>query len=364
MCVTSSEHRLSNEFIVRDLYVEITNKCNLYCKYCCRNSSYNENREMPTEIFDKLLLDAKKLGCRNITLTGGEAILHHDFERMFEQCIDLGYDVYLLSNGIELKKLPRHFLHKIKKIQISIDGGSAQDNDRTRGAGTFFDIVKAIEYLLEERMPPDTISLKMTITHENIGGITSLILFAAEYGIKNIGFSFLYNAGRAATLEEELFVTEDDKNNIIHMLEEARIKYPDMDIQSPGYTDKCPLLKEDGEISLMPRISCTGKVYACQMFSDEFWIGDLFFDNLADIIKGARFESLRTLALNRENFMDQCQTCALKRKCGKGCVAISLFDGVTATDGDCCLREMHNKRVRHMAVKWIRERQEMSTYEK
>lgn len=139
----------------------------------------------------------------------------------------------------------------------------------------------------------------------------------------NVGFSFLYNAGRAA-LEEDLFVTKEDKNNILDMLGEAGLRYPDMDIQSPAYTDKCPLLKEEGKISLMPRISCTGKVYACQMFSDEFWIGDLSSDHLADLIKGARMEGLRALALSRENFME-------------------------------------DKEVRHMAVKWIRKQQELAS---
>ncbi len=361
MCEAGGKHRLSEDFSVSDLYVEITNKCNLYCKYCCRDSGIDQTCEMSAEVFDKLLSEARELGCRNITLTGGEAILHHDFEGMLERCIHFGYDVHLLSNGLGLKNLSGHCLGQIKRIQISMDGGSAEDNDQTRGVGTFAHIVGAIGYLLEEGMTPESISLKMTITHRNMNGIMSLIALAADYEIMNVGFSFLYKAGRAAALEEDLFVTKEDKNNILDMLGEARLRYPNMDIQSPAYTDKCPLLKEEGKISLMPRISCTGKVYACQMFSDEFWIGDLSSDHLADLIKGARMEGLRALALSRENFMEECQNCALRKKCGRGCVAVSLFDGIAATDGNCCLRENHDKEVRHMAVKWIRKQQEFAT---
>lgn len=360
MCEMGDKHKLSMDFSLSDLYVEITNKCNLYCKYCCRNSGVDQTAELSAEVFDRLLSEAWELGCRNITLTGGEAMLHHDFEEMLKRCVYFGYDVHLLSNGLGLKNLSRHCLNQIKRVQISLDGGSAEENDQTRGAGSFEHIVSAIRYLLGEGMAPENISLKMTITHRNINGISSLIDLAANYGIMNVGFSFLYKAGRAV-LEEDLFLKNEDKNDILDMLGEARLKYPDMNIQMPAYTDKCPLIKEKGKISLMPRISCTGKVYACQMFSDEFWIGDLSSDHLADLINGSRMEGLRTLAQSREIFMEECQTCALRKKCGKGCVAVSLFDGITATDGNCCLRENHDKEVRRMAVKWIRKQQELAS---
>lgn len=357
MCGMNSKAALSNEFKLQDLYVEITNKCNLYCKYCCRNSSSEDNREMSAVIFEKLLSEAKKLGCGNITLTGGEAILHHDFEKMLDQCLTYGYNVTVLSNGVAIEKIPDYFLQKLHGIQISIDGGTADYNDRTRGSGSFDKINKCIQYLLGKNMANEKLNLKMTITHDNILGIESLIELAVKYDIPNVGFSFLYKEGRAETFDQSLFVTDKDKESILEILNIAKDKNPNLNIQSPAFTDKCPLLKEKDEISLVPRIDCTGKVYACQMFSDEFWIGDLCTEHLEDILRGFRFENLRNLGVLRESFVPECQTCTIKKKCGKGCPAISLFDSITSTDSNCGLRRMHTNEVYHAAVKWIKKQQ-------
>lgn len=358
MYIANETYKLSNQFVLQDLYVEITNKCNLYCNYCCRNSSADDSCEMSVDLFEKLLADAKKLRCNNITLTGGEAILHHNFDELLKQCVDYGYSVCLLSNGVDIKNLSCQSLQIVRKLQISLDGGSAESNDKTRGNGTFQKVVNSIQYLLSQNVMPDKLSLKMTITHNNIDAIYPLVLLAVKYKIKEIGFSFLYKTGRALELEKKMFVTDDDKSYILRVIEMSREQYPALDIQSPAYTNQCPLQKREGKIPLMPRIDCKGKVYACQMFSDEFWIGNLNIESLEDIIRGERFEQLRALGVLREGFIKECQICILKGKCGKGCPAISLFYSITSTDGNCNLRKKQRKEIYHEAVKWIKNQQE------
>lgn len=88
-----------------------------------------------------------------------------------------------------------------------------------------------------------------------------------------------------------------------------------------------------------------------------FWIGNIVYESLKDILEGKRFFWLRALGVSREEFMEECEACKLKKKCGRGCLALSLFEGITSTDGNCGLRNEHEQGLYHMVVKWLKDRQ-------
>ena len=72
--------------------------CNLRCSYCDTKYSYEDAQytEMtPDEIYDKVY----KLGCKRITITGGEPLIHENIFTLVEQLTHGGFHVNIETNG-------------------------------------------------------------------------------------------------------------------------------------------------------------------------------------------------------------------------------------------------------------------------
>jgi len=72
--------------------------CNLRCSYCDTDYSLSikDGKEMTiNEILDKV----KEIGYQNITLTGGEPLIHKNVEKLIDNLIENGYKVNIETNG-------------------------------------------------------------------------------------------------------------------------------------------------------------------------------------------------------------------------------------------------------------------------
>ena len=85
---------------LRQLDIELTERCNNNCVHCCINRPANdaaaERREMtPAQVKD-VLRQAVDLGCLHVRLTGGEPLLRPDFEELYLFARRLGLRVALV----------------------------------------------------------------------------------------------------------------------------------------------------------------------------------------------------------------------------------------------------------------------------
>ena len=72
--------------------------CNLRCSYCDTKYSYDgaQFTEMtPQQIYDKVY----RLGCKRVTLTGGEPLIHKDVNTLIELLTHGGFRVNIETNG-------------------------------------------------------------------------------------------------------------------------------------------------------------------------------------------------------------------------------------------------------------------------
>ena len=74
--------------------------CNLRCSYCDTKYSYNEEAEnaevvTPQEIIERV----HEFGCNNITITGGEPLIHEDIEFLIDELLNKGFRVNVETNG-------------------------------------------------------------------------------------------------------------------------------------------------------------------------------------------------------------------------------------------------------------------------
>ena len=136
--------------------------CNLSCKYCyLEKTSVNKDEDFLN--LDKIktaLLFAKKEKLNSIYLTGGEPLLHPDFNQILRMCLKVS-NVTILSNGTLINEKKARFLRKIDDesnfetiYRISLDSVNEQENDSMRGRGSFRKALYAIMNLYKYEFNP------------------------------------------------------------------------------------------------------------------------------------------------------------------------------------------------------------------
>lgn len=79
--------------------------CNLRCGYCDTTYSFDTSKALEMSI-EEILKECKKIGYHNITLTGGEPLIHKDSILLIRLLCGLGYQVNIETNGsIDLREL-------------------------------------------------------------------------------------------------------------------------------------------------------------------------------------------------------------------------------------------------------------------
>lgn len=127
-----------------NVYLAITNRCNLDCYYCYGDYPVRQDwQEFTTEELLKLFDDLAARGTCLLQLQGGEPLLRRDIGELVDRVLANGMICDMISNGI-LVEQKFDVVKKLDSICLSLDG-RREINDRNRGEGTFEKIIRAIE---------------------------------------------------------------------------------------------------------------------------------------------------------------------------------------------------------------------------
>ena len=80
------------------LYINLTNKCNTACPFCCMYSDPSKNTFMTFDIFRSIIDDCKT--DFELQLEGGEPLLHKDINEF----IDIASKDFYINMNADLKK--------------------------------------------------------------------------------------------------------------------------------------------------------------------------------------------------------------------------------------------------------------------
>ena len=72
--------------------------CNLNCSYCDTKYALKSNMGTKMEI-DEILKNVEKYNCKNITITGGEPLIHKGINELIDKLIEKKYKVNIETNG-------------------------------------------------------------------------------------------------------------------------------------------------------------------------------------------------------------------------------------------------------------------------
>jgi MoaA/NifB/PqqE/SkfB family radical SAM enzyme/SAM-dependent methyltransferase len=187
---------LADTPILQELWLHITDRCNLACSHCLFSSGPDQTRELPLEQLKQHVDAAAAQGCRLFALTGGEPLVHPDFNSLIDHILAIPDSrIAILTNGLLVAERlqtgwPRERIH----LQISLDG-RPEHHDQLRGKGAFHRLERQLVWLKQQEWQ---FTLSCCVTSENAQDLVWLVEYAADQGASTVHLMWHFIRGRGS----------------------------------------------------------------------------------------------------------------------------------------------------------------------
>jgi len=327
------------------IYLNLTNRCNLSCDFCCSDAGTRAEMEMKTANVYNVVRQIGDLGCGEVILSGGEPLLRTDLIQIAEACYDIGLRIHLITNGLLMTRGIARQLARIHcSVQISIEGTDSAVDGCIRGNGAFEKTKNAVELLKEEGI---NVAISPVVLRTNINDIPRMLDFASEIGASSLQLNRLVPAGRAHMNASRLAVEPEDFLRVLlilsHQLSERQEKCSRVAVCDSW---EALSIHEQSKRVPHPRSNCgfgaallsiapNGDVFPCHMLHvPDFKAGNATTQKLGDI-----YSDSSVLSLCREITVDtisQCKVCRYRHLCGGGCRADAYYNGNVRSQDSMC----------------------------
>lgn len=211
----------------RSVDIDITNRCNLRCKYCYHFSSPGDvGQDLSKEEWLRFFKELNDCAVMNVTIAGGEPFFRKDLKELIAGIVDNRMRFSILSNGTLINDDMAAFLFSTGRcdgVQVSIDGSKPQTHDACRGKGSFKRAVEGIQCLQKNRVH---INVRVTIHRNNVSdldGIAKLLL--DDIGLTNFSTNAASYLGLCKQNVEEIGLTVGGRMSAMETLVKLNKKY-------------------------------------------------------------------------------------------------------------------------------------------
>ena len=362
---------------LKQLVFEVTDSCNLRCKYCAYAELYNKYDERKNQhlSFDKTkriidyLVDLWKNNSSDsfiqpmtISFYGGEPLMNYKLIKEIVSYVESirnsnrKFSFSMTTNAVLLDKYMDFLVEKKFNILISLDGDEYGHSYRinVQGENSFEKIMKNVK-TLQKKHPEyfhKFINFNSVLHNRNsVDGIHHFIKneFSKEPTISTLSdsgirkdkidefwqtyqnrYSSIKNAPNCDALETELFITNPDT---------ARLMFYLHGYSGNVYNYYTDLFIDKAQMSYPPTATClpflrkmfvtvNGKILPCERISHEFSAGrvsdsevDLDFEKIAAQHNDYVFR-----------YQKQCGVCAVKKNCRQ---CVYTIDNINTPDTKC-----------------------------
>jgi len=137
------------------LQIELTSKCNEKCVHCYIPYE-NRTTDITPELFYDVLNQCKAMGVLNLTLSGGEPMMHKNFSEFLRKCKEYDFSVNILSNLTLLNDeiITEMKANRLSSVQVSLYSMNPEIHDEiTQLKGSFEKTKSNILRLIENDIP-------------------------------------------------------------------------------------------------------------------------------------------------------------------------------------------------------------------
>lgn len=171
--------------------IEITNACNFKCIHCyVTNCKEQKEMFLSYDVIKNVIDEVCEMGCKMISITGGECTLHPDFEKIYTYIWKKGLKVNIFTNA---SLITPSIISLFKKYQpncvsISIYGASKSTyNEVTKSSVGYKNSIHGLELLQCNGI---NIEIKIIVLKQNEHELTEMKRLACNYTSNPIRISY------------------------------------------------------------------------------------------------------------------------------------------------------------------------------
>ena len=277
------------------IYLEITNVCNLRCSFC--PGTARKKRFLTVEEFRHLSAKLRPHTKYLYLHVMGEPLLHPQLDEIFSIAHELGFRVCLTTNGTLLDKVEEVLLHAPALHKVSVSLHSFEGNDRTEEMTDYLDGVW--QFCRKAASQGTLCALRLW----NEGGQEKRNGEIYDYLADQLGFaveSSPIDARGNCRLCDRIFLERAEK-----------FDWPDTAAEERE-VQFCHALSQ--QVAVL----CDGTVVPCCLDGQGvIALGNLFTEELGDILESPRAKAMREGFRRREPCEELCKKCGYATRFNK-----------------------------------------------
>ncbi|MEU4380510.1 StsB family radical SAM/SPASM domain sactipeptide maturase [Micromonospora echinofusca] len=316
-------------------YYAITDGCNLRCPYCYASSEKCLPGELNTAESLDLVDQVAAMGTRTIIFTGGEPMLRKDLFQVVEHAKSRGLLCNVITNATMIRsaQIAQRFAELFDAVTISLDGGTAETHDRTRGKGSFAKTHQAVRLLNDAGVEP---RINHIVTSDNIDELEDFGAFIAGLRVHSVRLMNHSQLGRG--VDDEYDFGWADHLRVQQLVWTSPIAGP-LRPDGPRPVTPCSVKGNCGLGGNEIYINSLGDVYPCKLVTGRAeHAGNIRRQPLAEIFASPVLGAMRRSTVYGGEFHADCGACYIRSNCGGGCRAthMSLSGDLRRNDRHYC----------------------------
>ncbi|MBE5821822.1 MAG: radical SAM protein [Clostridiales bacterium] len=271
----------------KKVYIEITNICNLNCKFC--PETIREKQFMSIEEFEDIISkihNYTKLVCLHVK---GEPLLHNALENILKILDKYDLKANITTNGTLIKEKLQVIQNSkaVRQINFSIHSISQNEIEENKYLQDIFESVNKLENILISYRLWNMRNIK-----ENDINTSIIKAFEKQYNIQNL---------KEKLMEKEFYQIKEN----VFINQDIEFEWPDINKDIVIKKGRCLALKE--QIAIL----VDGTVVPCCLDNNgDISLGNIFEETLEDILNKDKTK------LIKKNFENSVITCKLCKTCG------------------------------------------------
>jgi len=291
------ENVIKNAIINRKPYsaiLEVTTRCNWMCKHCFIDEHIDEG--LTFEEIHQILVQLRKIGVFELTLTGGEIFTRPDILRIIKMARDMHFKLILFSN---ISLLDENIIEELSKLYIdeiscTVFSMKSQIHDYITGVdGSLQKTLKNAQLIRKYNIP---LTIKTIIMNLNFYEWHEVEKYCVDNGFKfNLDFE-VFSKLSGDDSPHELEITESQLYMEIEQLDKFR-----------GYNKREHVLDEyvcNGIRDSM-FISCKGDVSPCTKYRKV--IGNVLIQDVDSLWNNAELKRIQNIKWKDLNTCKKCK---------------------------------------------------------
>ncbi|WP_417335775.1 radical SAM/SPASM domain-containing protein [Halobacteriovorax marinus] len=278
--------------MLKRIYIEISNICNIQCSFCPVVERDKQIMSLPE--FNKILSEAAPLAQEICLHLMGEPLAHPKFPEIMEITGEYQTQIQLTTNGLLLKRYQDLILSTNVVRQINFSLQSFKDNFPHKSLDEYLRPILDFVLLASEKRPELYINFRLWNQDSAYSDNSDIF----DYVERFFGIEINRNVEVGAIKSKRIW-------NRLYLHFDSRFEWPSLDNEYQGKQGRC-----NGILSHIG-IHADGSVVPCCLDKEAVInLGDCKKESLTSILSGKRASAMRDGFKNGVLVEDLCQKCS------------------------------------------------------